>query len=107
MRTSQIAVALILFCVSGFAKDKKDEAKPAPDITLTLRIAKKQRDYANLARQAMPIEMDLQRREQEIRADLDKAQEACGEKLKFNPTSLECESAPPPTETPKANEDKK
>lgn len=97
---------LLLCAVLGavaFAKDKKDETpKPIVDAKVQADIFKSQRDYANLARQAMPVEIELARREQDLKDQLAKASESCGDvtKWKLNSVSLECEAVPPAPPAP-------
>lgn len=93
---------LLLVNALSFAKDKKEEAKPVVDDKTQADIFRSQRDYTNLARQAMPIEIELRHREDAIKAKLAKAQEACGDgsKWRLNPVTLECDAAPPPPPPP-------
>jgi Flp pilus assembly protein CpaB len=95
-------VLFLALSALAFAKDKKDEAKPTPDQTAVLDLVKAQRDYANLARQAMPMELELQRREKELADKNAKLQASCGEvtKWKFNPVSCECDEVKQPPVQP-------
>lgn len=104
MNAMKQTLIVLLLCLPLAAKDKKEEAaKPVVDAKVLADIFKSQRDYANLARQAMPIEIELQHREQDLKAKLDKAQESCGDvaKWKLNSVSGECDAiVPPPPPTP-------
>lgn len=97
-------VFLLLCCTVAFAKDKKDEAKPAVDPKTQIEILKDQRDYANLARSVMPQEIELNRREQVLKSKLEEAQAQCGEvtKWRLNPTNMECDEVKPPAPAPAA-----
>ena len=112
MNITRVVIFILAVCGSTLAKDKsKENNKPSVDPTLLVGLAKKQRDFNGRSLQVQPLEMELDRRKLDIDADVQKAQEQCGDvmKWKFNAVVLECEEvkAPPPPPAPPSSESPK